>query len=57
MQTLPAFNEGCVIGNKSTKKYHVPGGRYYESSRTSKNAVCFKNSKDAEAAGYTASKR
>jgi endonuclease G len=57
VETLPAFKEGCVIANKATKKYHVPGGRYYESSKTSKNAVFFKNSKDAEAAGYTASKR
>jgi hypothetical protein len=57
VQTLARFVEGCVIGNKATKKYHVPGGRYYESSKSSKNAVFFKNAKDAEKAGYEASKR
>jgi hypothetical protein len=57
VQALPAFKEGCVIGNKATKKYHVPGGRYYESSKSSKNAVFFRNAKDAEKAGYEVSKR
>jgi endonuclease G len=57
VQTLAAFKEGCVIGNKATKKYHLPGGRYYESSKTSKNAVFFRTEADAKKAGYEASKR
>ena len=24
---LPAFEPGCVVANKQTKKYHLPGGR------------------------------
>jgi endonuclease G len=54
---LPAYVKGCVIGNRSTKKFHNPGGSGYERARQSKNAVFFKNAKDAEAAGYTPVKR
>src|SRR5262249_40619582 len=54
---LPAFVEGRVIGNKDSKKYHLAGGRYYESSKTSKNAVFFRNEEDAKKAGYTKSAR
>src|SRR5262249_49196077 len=41
LHNLPAFVPGCVIGNLKSKKYHLPGGRYYESSKTSKNAIFF----------------
>jgi hypothetical protein len=54
---LPAFVEGCVIGNRQSKKYHVPTGSGYQKARKSKNAVFFKNAQDAEKAGYTAAKR
>jgi hypothetical protein len=54
---LPAFVEGCIVGNRSTKKYHVAGGRGYERAKKSKNAVFFKSTRDAEQAGYTAVKR
>jgi micrococcal nuclease len=54
---LPAFVEGCVVANKATKKYHLPGGRYYESSKESKNAIFFKNAEDARKAGYEPSSR
>jgi hypothetical protein len=37
-----------VIGNLRTKKYHVPGGRYYESSKASKKAVFFRTAEDAK---------
>jgi endonuclease G len=55
--TLPAFEEGCVIGNKRSKKYHVPGGRGYAAAKNSKNAVFFRNAEDAKKAGYTPVKR
>jgi DNA-entry nuclease len=48
---LAAFEEGCVIGNRRTKKYHVPGGRGYDRAKTSTNAVFFKTAEDAKAAG------
>jgi len=32
-------------------------GRYYESSKSSKNAVFFRNEEDAKKAGYTKSLR
>ena len=55
--TLPAFEEGCVIGNRKSKKYHSPGGRGYAAAKFSKNAVFFKTAADAKAAGYTPVKR
>jgi micrococcal nuclease len=54
---LAKFEPGCVIGNTKSKKYHLPGGRYYESSKDSKNAVFFLNAEDARAAGYTPAAR
>jgi endonuclease G len=54
---LPAFQPGCVVGNKKTKNYHVPGNVGYERAKTSKNVVFFKNAQDAEKAGYRAVKR
>jgi micrococcal nuclease len=55
--SLVRFEEGCVIANSQTKKYHVPTGRYYKQARESKNAVYFRTAEDAEKAGYTASAR
>jgi micrococcal nuclease len=52
---LPGFQEGCAIGNRQTKKFHLPGGRYYEKAKTSKNAVFFSSGADAERAGYVQS--
>src|SRR5206468_414042 len=55
--TLPAFEPGCVVGNRRSKKYHVPGGASYERARESKNAVFFRTAQDAEKAGYTQAAR
>lgn len=55
--TLEKWEAGCVIGNKKTKKYHVVGGQYYDSSKTSDNAVFFKTEDDAKKAGYEKSAR
>jgi endonuclease G len=54
---LPAFVKGCVIGNKKSKVYHVPGGRSYEVARKSKNAIFFKTAEDAKRAGYKPASR
>jgi endonuclease G len=54
---LPAFQPGCVIGNRESKIYHMSGGRGYEAAKKSKNAVYFKNAQDAEKAGYRAAKQ
>ncbi|MCS6886248.1 MAG: thermonuclease family protein [Acidobacteriota bacterium] len=54
---IPDYEEGCVIGNRKTRKYHVPGGRYYEQAKTSKHRVFFKNEADAQKAGYVKSAR
>jgi endonuclease G len=54
---LSAFEKGCVIGNRRSKVYHVPGSTGYEKAKESKNAIFFKTEKDAEAAGYRAAKR
>jgi hypothetical protein len=55
--TLPAFELGCIIGNRRSKKYHLPGGASYERARESKNAVFFRTAQDAEKAGYTPAAR
>lgn len=52
---IPKFEEGCVIGNRKSKKFHIPGGRHYESAKTSANAIFFKTKDDALKAGYTQS--
>jgi endonuclease G len=49
---LPAFEEGCIVANKRSRKYHLPGGRYYETGKKSGNAVFFKTAQDARKAGY-----
>jgi micrococcal nuclease len=56
-ETLPAFVEGCVVGNAKSKKYHVPGGQYYNTAKTSEHAVFFRTAEDARKAGYTAAAR
>lgn len=52
---LSAFREGCVIGNRKSKKYHLPGDRYYNKEKDSKNAAFFATAEDAKGAGYTLS--
>ncbi|HEY7675944.1 MAG TPA: hypothetical protein VIG69_02645 [Candidatus Methylomirabilis sp.] len=48
----------AVVGNKRSKVYHVPGGRFYgRMATTSKNKVSFGSEADAERAGYRRSKR
>jgi hypothetical protein len=54
---LSGYEEGCTIGNRKSKKYHVPGGRGYARAKNSKNAAFFRDAKDAEAAGYVRAKR
>jgi endonuclease G len=56
-QTLAGFRKGCVIGNRRSRKYHVPGGQGYEKNKQSPNAVFFPNAQEAEKAGYTRAKR
>ncbi len=53
--SIPAWQPGCVIGNRKTKKFHVGGGRYYESAKKGKNAIFFKTAEDAQKAGYVKS--
>jgi len=55
--TLEKWEEGCIVGNKKSKKYHVPTGQYYKTAKTSENAVFFKTEADAKTAGYEASAR
>jgi hypothetical protein len=43
-----------VKGNRSSRIYHVPGGRYYESTRAER---CFCDAEAAEADGYRPAKR
>lgn len=50
---LPKFEEGCVIGNKKSKKFHLPGSRYYDTAKESPNAIFFKTKVDAMKAGYS----
>lgn len=52
---LSEWRDGCVIGNKDGRKYHVPGGQYYNRMKSSPQAVFFATREDAEKAGYTAS--
>ncbi|PFK46432.1 calcium-binding protein [Bacillus cereus] len=47
--------QGQVKGNANSKKYHVPGGQYYDSTKD--NIVWFCSEADAKAAGYVKSKR
>ncbi len=50
---LAAWQKGCVIGNKTTKKYHLPTGRFYEQMKTSQHAIFFRTEEDAKKAGYS----
>jgi hypothetical protein len=43
-----------VKGNRPRRIYHVPGGRYYDSTQATR---CFCTPEDAEADGYRAAKR
>ena len=47
--------KGQIKGNANSKKYHVPGGRYYDSTKD--NIVWFCSEADAQANGYVKSKR
>ena len=46
-----------VIGNRKTRVYHLPGGRYYEWMLRSKHREDFSSEKDAIRKNYTKSKR
>lgn len=54
---LTAWEKGCIIGNKTSKKYHLPTGRYYEQMKTSQHAIFFRSVEDATRAGYSAASR
>ncbi|MGJ7921594.1 thermonuclease family protein [Neobacillus sp. LXY-4] len=47
--------KGKIKGNANSKIYHVPGGRYYESTKD--NIVWFCSEEDAQAAGFRKSKQ
>ncbi|MCE9756978.1 sunset domain-containing protein [Bacillus cereus] len=47
--------KGQIKGNANSKKYHVPGGQYYDSTKD--NIVWFCSETDAQAAGYVRSKK
>ncbi|PHE91763.1 sunset domain-containing protein [Bacillus pseudomycoides] len=47
--------KGQIKGNANSKKYHVPGGQYYDSTKD--NIVWFCSEVDAKAAGYVKSKK
>ncbi|EOO79256.1 protein TolA [Bacillus cereus BAG1O-1] len=47
--------KGQIKGNANSKKYHVPGGQYYDSTKD--NIVWFCSEADAQANGYVKSKR
>ncbi|PGY05380.1 calcium-binding protein [Bacillus cereus] len=47
--------KGQIKGNANSKKYHVPGGQYYDSTKD--NIVWFCSETDAQAAGYVKSKK
>lgn len=49
---IKEFTRGCVIGNRSSKVYHLPGTQYYEKMKTSRNAVFFETEEDAKRAKY-----
>lgn len=49
---LTKFEAGCVIGNRLSKKYHVPGSRGYDRNKKSEHTVFFRTVEDAKKAGY-----
>lgn len=55
--SIPRYQQGCVVGNRNTKKYHVPGGQYYDVSRDSKYVIYFSSATQARQAGYEPSAR
>jgi len=54
---LTKWQEGCVIGNRKSKVFHVTGGRYYDGMKLSKDAIFFPTAEIAEKAGYKKSLR
>jgi hypothetical protein len=50
-----------VVGNKSSKIYHVPGGQSYakmlKQNQKGDNRQCFQTEQAAQSAGYRRSKR
>jgi len=55
--SIPKFQPGCFIGNRNTRRYHLPGGQYYEGSKQSKYAIFFESEEKARQAGYEPSAR
>jgi hypothetical protein len=51
-QSSETLAAGAIIGNKNSKKYHLPGCPGYTQT-LEKNRVYFKSAEEAEAAGYT----
>ncbi|PEY31991.1 calcium-binding protein [Bacillus cereus] len=47
--------KGQIKGNANSKKYHVPGGQFYNSTKD--NIVWFCSEADTQAAGYVKSKK
>lgn len=54
---LEKWETGCIVGNKKTKKYHIPTGQYYTAAKNSPNAIFFATETDAKSAGYEAAAR
>lgn len=55
--TTDMSKDGILIkGNINSKKYHLPGGRYYNTV-SPENIIWFENEADAIAAGYTKAKQ
>jgi deoxyribonuclease I len=52
MQQARDRPDGQIIGNKTSKKYHLPGCPGYNQT-AEKNRVYFKTAAEAETAGYT----
>jgi deoxyribonuclease I len=50
--TTAAPEAGQIVGNKNSKRYHLPGCPRYNQT-AEKNRVYFKMAAEAEAAGYT----
>jgi DNA/RNA endonuclease G (NUC1) len=49
---LAAFEKGCVIGNKKSRLYRLPGDRGYAAAKKRKKAIFFRTVEDAKKAGY-----
>lgn len=50
-----------VVGNTTSNKYHVAGGRFYakmlRKNKSGENRRCFANEEDARRAGFVRSKK